>query len=186
MSNTYSFLSLQMFFIDLIKISAIVSAALILVSAFPWFVVLLTRFCLRIQNHTVCFWQYNFIWLIIITRSSIITRTYRRSFHIWAHDDKLNLRWRVPALICSSFLSYKRKTTNRWVSAVSTATESYHPHPLHLADIFSTACFMSEHFMIFKQLLFLNSHWREKEMNMIAQRCDNCTKFLLKFLFPRI
>lgn len=31
------------------------------------------------------------------------------------------------------------------------ATKSYHPHPLHLPDNFSTACFMSERFMIFKQ-----------------------------------
>lgn len=53
-----------------------------------------------------CFWQYNFIRLIIITRTGI-TRTWRRSLNNRAQDDKLNLRSMVPALIWSSFLSCK-------------------------------------------------------------------------------
>ena len=36
----------------------------------------------------------------------ILSRTYR-SLYIEAHDDKLNLRSRVPALIILSFLSCK-------------------------------------------------------------------------------
>lgn len=86
------------------------------------------------------FWQYNFIWLII-TSTDIITRTKRRSLHMGAHDDKRKLRWMAPDLIRSSFPSCEM--TNRWwVSTVSMATKSYHPHPLHLLDIFLTACFM--------------------------------------------
>lgn len=61
--------------------------------------------------------------------------------------------WSVPP-------SYPvKQTTNRWwVSAGSMATKSHHI-PLDLQDIFSTACFMSECFMIFKQFFFL-PEWR--------------------------
>lgn len=93
-----------------------------------------------------CFRQYNFNCLIIIIRTDIITRTYRRSLYIGAHDDKLNLRSRVPALICSSFWSYKTDK-QIMVNTVSIATKSYHPHPLHFPDIFSATRFMT-----FKQL----------------------------------